>query len=317
MFHGEIDHPTAQGLKMLRDRIARAGIPSSKLDETLNIATWNIREFGKKPRPEGALHLIAEILWQFDLIAVTEVRDDLADLQRVLQILGPQWRAVFSDFKADRRGNRERIAFVYDKRAVAFTGLASEPDPPRKKDPKTGESIPTITWWRSPFMASFRAGHFDFILIAAHIRWGDSAEGRIPPLKTLANWIDKRQCEKHLIDKDLIVMGDFNIPDVDDPLFAAITSKGLKIPKALRGDVQTNLAREKRYDQILHYPEFTKSFTDHGGVLDFYEGDHSPLFPDETLTTAQFTYRLSDHLPLWVQLNIDVEDERLDQLLNR
>lgn len=52
----------AKGLLVLKDRIAKAKIPSSKIDETLNIATWNVREFGKKARTRPALYYIAEIL---------------------------------------------------------------------------------------------------------------------------------------------------------------------------------------------------------------------------------------------------------------
>jgi hypothetical protein len=79
--------------------------------------------------------------------------------------------------------------------------------------------------------------------------------------------------------------------------------------------VETNLARNKRYDQILHFPRITKSFTDNGGVLDFYAGNHSRLFPGLRLTKHEFTYQLSDHLPLWVQLNVDTDAERLDNIL--
>jgi len=56
MNHGNISPEIATGLKVLQARIANAKIPSSKLDETLNIATWNIREFGKKARSEAAIH---------------------------------------------------------------------------------------------------------------------------------------------------------------------------------------------------------------------------------------------------------------------
>src|SRR6058998_2477771 len=133
MNHGDISPEIAKGLKVLQERIANAGIPSSKLDETLNIATWNIREFGKKARSEAAIHYIAEILGQFDLISVVELRDDLSDLARVLAILGPYWRVVYSDMIPDAGGNRERLGFVYDQRAVAFTGFAAEANPPRKK----------------------------------------------------------------------------------------------------------------------------------------------------------------------------------------
>jgi len=35
----------------------------------------------------------------------------------------------------------------------------------------------------------------------------------------------------------------------------------------------------------------------------------SPLFK------AEFTYQLSDHLPLWVQINTDTDDQKLEQLI--
>jgi hypothetical protein len=75
-------------------------------------------------------------------------------------------------------------------------------------------------------------------------------------------------------------MGDFNVPTTNDRLFKAITSKGLEIPRGLRGVTHgTNLAKDKRYDQILHYPNYPENFSNEGGVLDFYDDDHEPLFP--------------------------------------
>jgi len=325
MFHGNLDAETANGLRELRKRIDAANIPSSRLDETIILATWNIREFGKKKRSAAGIHYIAEILGQFDLIAVTELRDNLGDLKRVMEILGPYWNVVFSDFNSDARGNRERVGYLFDKRAVVFSGLAAEPEPPRKKDPNNpGESIPAITWWRSPYMASFRAGNFDFILLAAHIRWGSGNAARIPPLKLLANWVDNRRKEKHVYDKDWIVMGDFNIPKIKSPLFDAVTSKGLSIPTPFL-DIEnkaltSNLGRNKRYDQILHYSRETFSITGKAGVLDFFANDWRPLFPASKfpgMTKNKFTFQVSDHLPLWVELNLRVDEEKLDQILNR
>jgi hypothetical protein len=75
MNHGKVSAEIANGLLKLKERIKAANIPSSKLDETINIATWNIREFGKKKRSIAAIHYIAEILGQFDLIGLVELRD--------------------------------------------------------------------------------------------------------------------------------------------------------------------------------------------------------------------------------------------------
>ena len=321
MNHGNMTLETARGLRVLRKRIDKAKIPPSKLDETLNIATWNIREFGKKRRSDAAIHFIAEILGQFDLIAITELRDNLTDLQRVMAILGPYWSAIFSDFNADSAGNRERICYLFDKRAAVFTGLAAEADPIRKKNRKTGEYLPTMTWWRSPYMASFRAGNFDFVLLTVHVRWGSGEKSRIKELQELADWIDKRRKDKHVVDKDIIVMGDFNIPKLDNDLFDAITSKGLSIPKALRGlDHGSNLEKKKRYDQILYYSQYTDVAKAFGGVLDFYANNWRALFPESKfpgLDKRKFTFQLSDHLPLWMQIDTWTEDEELDQLINR
>ena len=50
------------------------------------------------------------------------------------------------------------------------------------------------------------------------------------------------------------------------------------MPKALLGSHGTNLAANKRYDQILHLPTLTDRFTERAGVVDFYAGDFRPLF---------------------------------------
>lgn len=314
MNHGPITPEVAQGLGVLKQRIVSAGIPPSKLDETINIATWNIREFGKKPRLEASLHYIAEVIGQFDLVSIVEVRDDITDLSKVLGYLGPYWKVVFSDYLADPGGNSERIAFVYDTRAVAFTGLASQAVAPRSR--VGTEYVTEPAWWRPPYSASFRAGSFDFVLIAAHIRWGDTEKGRIPELKALADWVAVKQKQRFVHDQDIVVVGDFNIPAIDSPLFQAITSGGLQMPPNLIGVHGSDLAQGKRYDQILHDPRFTKSFTGQGGVLDFYARDHAPLFPGTAMTKQAFTFQLSDHLPLWLNVNTDVEDERLDQIID-
>jgi endonuclease/exonuclease/phosphatase family metal-dependent hydrolase len=314
MNHGNVSSTIAKGLLALKSCIEAAKIPSSKIDETLNIATWNIREFGKTRRTDAAIHYIAEILGQFDLIGIVELRDDLTDLGRVLQILGPTWRAVYSDMIPDSGGNRERLGFIYDKRAVTFNGLAAEANEPRKK--KGFEYLPEESFWRSPYMASFKSGSFDFIVLMVHIRWGSSVKDREGEIERLADWIEAKRLEKTNEDKDLIVMGDFNIPSRTDALFKAITKHGLQVPKALLGAHGTSLEKDKRYDQILHYPIYPENFTNAGGELDFYidQAYIEELFP-EGMTKKKFTYQLSDHLPLWMQINTDIECQKLEQII--
>jgi endonuclease/exonuclease/phosphatase family metal-dependent hydrolase len=316
MHHGKINEDTARGIKELRKRIKKAKIPTSTLDKSVNLATWNIREFGRKNRLDKSIHYIAEVLGQFDLVAITEVRRNVKELGQVLDILGPYWKVIYSDFIRESGGNKERVAYIYDKRSVTFTGLAAEADAPKKKNKTTGEWVSEFSWWRSPYIASFRSGSFDFILIAAHIRWGKKKADRIKPLTLLADWIETRRNDPYSVDKDIILLGDFNIPKIDDALFKAITSKGLRMPKALRGLTHgSNLAKKMRYDQILHYPTHEGRFTNKGGVLDFYSGGIAKLYPGANLTKYYFTKQMSDHLPLWVQINTDIADAKLDQII--
>ena len=263
-----------------------------------------------------SLHCLAEIFYQFDLIAVTELRRNVAELKYVLGLLGPFWKAVFSDYTTDAGGNKERIAFVYDSRAVVFTGLAAETDGPRKKDRATGQYVPTFNWWRKPYLASFRAGHFDFVLLAVHLQWGTHA-GRKRELAALAKWVAGFQKDEYRVDRDVIALGDFNIPSYDSDLYTAVSQYGLSAPASiLHSKHGSNLMKNKRYDQILHHPTITGSvFSTHGGVVDFYKGDHKRFKPYQALSKKKFTYELSDHLPLWVQLHLDTQDEQLDQLM--
>src|SRR5689334_18020595 len=172
MHHGRISKRLARGLNILRERISAAHIPPSCLDENLLLATWNIREFGRRKRKRASLHYIAEIIGQFDLVSIVELRQDTRQLSEVLGYLGPYWDAVYSDYNIDRAGNHERIAFVFDRRAAVFTGLASNIHANRNGSAHGEASAPAPDWWRPPYIASFRAGAFDFSLLAAHIRWG-------------------------------------------------------------------------------------------------------------------------------------------------
>jgi len=322
MHHGPVTPEIAAGLLVLKNRIEAAKIPPSKLDETINLAVWNIREFGKVRRTEPAIHYIAEILGQFDLIAIVELRDKLEDLSRVLRYLGDTWRVVYSDWIDDSGGNKERVAFLFDRRAVIHNGLAAEIDAPRSK--KTKEYLATQSFWRAPYMCAFRAGNFDFISIATHARWGDSLGARQAELQMLSDWIDTRFKDKFVEDHDLLVMGDFNTAKLTDPIFGALASHGLKVPKPLiqltvgdRVIGGSNLGYDARYDQILHLPTIPENFTNRGGALDFFIDDAhiNELFPGKKYSRAKFTFQMSDHLPIWIQIKTDIDGFRLNQIV--
>jgi hypothetical protein len=97
--------------------------------KSVRIATWNLREFGKKNyggRSFEELYYIAEILSKFDLIALQEIRSDLSEFRSLKRILGPQWDYIATDVADGRAGNDERMVFLYNTDIVQFRNIAGE-----------------------------------------------------------------------------------------------------------------------------------------------------------------------------------------------
>lgn len=285
---------------LLAQRIRQARVPRTAAGNSIVLATWNVRELGRARRSEAAVRATAAIIRPFSLLSLVELRRDTTDFDRVLAILGPSYRALYSEPLDDPAANDERACFVYDTRVVQHTGLVSVVQARRKR---IGTEYVTPHWWRPPYMAGFRAGEVDLVVATAHVRWGATEGGRLAEIEALAAWADAhaRRTERGA---SLVLAGDLNVPDIESPLYRALVARGLTMPKALLGAHGTNLAANKRYDQILHLPALAERFTERAGVLDFYRGDHRGLLPGARTTKEAMTRQLSDHLPLWAELRV-------------
>jgi endonuclease/exonuclease/phosphatase family metal-dependent hydrolase len=113
-------------------------------------------------------------------------------------------------------------------------------------------------------------------------------------------------------ERNLIVLGDLNIDERgDNPLFQAFVSMDLVVPAELLTVKTTYASQAKYYDHIAWFrgPDFTLAYMQHAGSIDF----SGAVFKE--LTLAQLSYRLSDHLPLWVELHIDRSAEAMGRAL--
>lgn len=127
-----------QKIKALRDamsaHIEGAALPEgvelpSDSGRFVRIATWNIQDFdspGYGIRSQESLAYIAEIISQFDLIALQEIKRDLGPLKKVKNLLGPSWEYIATDITEGTSGNRERMAFLYNREKVSFSRVAGE-----------------------------------------------------------------------------------------------------------------------------------------------------------------------------------------------
>lgn len=104
---------------------------------------------------------------------------------------------------------------------------------------------------------------------------------------------------------NLLVLGDFNLDRLDNPLYEAFVSTGLYPPAELNTVPRTifdNAKTQHFYDQIAWFSTPTGQsllqgldYTHHGGNFDFVP----EVFP--AMSKTQLSWRISDHYPLWVE----------------
>ena len=336
----DVDERIITRLLELRQAFTDHGVPDRTLNDTLLLATWNIRDFDKAAfgeRKKEAIFYIAEIIEQFDLIALQEINRDLDGLRRVLDLLGPNWSYIATDTTEGDSGNDERLVFLYDTRKVQLGGVVSEVVLPPLKD-DDGETIQPRQFSRTPYLVAFRAGWARFMLANVHIDWGVSKaepQRRIDEIANLAQFMRARTEDPFSWSRNVILLGDFNIWDKDDKTMKALTHEGFEIPQALIEQPEgSNAKRNRDYDQIaFHVNHDRLGTTGKAGIFNYYdvvftEEDldnlYSPISktdgtpPDNEASYYRIhwrTHQMSDHLPMWCELHIDYSQRYLERIL--
>ena len=319
-----------------------------KTDRNLLIASWNIKEFGHtKQRLPEAHYYIAEIMSRFDLIVVQEVKSTLKDLHIVKKILGDDWTFIVNDITEGNAGNRERSAYIFNKKRVEFAGLAGEIV---LWDSLTvGSMLKQLK--RTPYITGFTSGWKTFAIICVHLEPGDDPDNvtfRREEVKLLLAALSEKKQKKRLFTENLILAGDFNFysgANKDDPTIQLITDAAFKEVESLI-NVDTNASETERYDRLFLTTDedyFTLAENDqgleNGGVFnpfefvfkhderemykqqmkDVYGGAGNLDNPDELEEYFRIYWRknqISDHFPIWIELITDSSDEFLENTLS-
>lgn len=307
---------TAEGLLRLKEALDKE-VPHKSLDQTLLIASWNVREFGGDKyggREHEPLFYIAEIMSRFDLIALQEARNNLAALEQLMNILGGWWKFLVSDVTQGQQGNSERLAFIYDTRKLAFGGLAGKLVPPMTKLRKLLMS--KFAFARVPYLVGFRAGWFKFTICTSHLYYGKAIpddKQRQKESEELVQLLINRMKQKDRWALNSILLGDFNVFSTKDETFKVLEKNKFQIPEGLRGRY-TNAKLDKPFDQMAflapsigHQVKVAKA-----GVFPFYnyvfrDQDRETYAKGKSETDYHNwrTYKMSDHLPIWVELGVD------------
>jgi hypothetical protein len=199
---------------------------------------------------------------------------------------------------------------------------------------------------RTPFLVAFQSGWFRFSLCTVHIYYGaDSGEQlkrRIAEIERLVKFFADRQDVASRQERDrfgnvenYILLGDFNVVSPKHKTMAALKSEGFTVPAAIDGD-KVRQRGEHFYDQIAVRVKDPRFKVIGGGLVDMYadvfrEEDraiYAPFVPEKdpetnekfkAKTPAELyrkwrTWQMSDHSPLWIEIETDFADQYLGDI---
>ena len=305
----EFEYDVAAEIKLLRKHHQKRGIPK-RVTGKLLVATWNIANFGVQQRRDQDRSIIAEIISWFDIVAIQECRENFGDLFDVHQKLPKSYRVVISD----AAGNNERMAFLYDSRKLTLLeeiGEVAFPPSSFKRIKLPGIQQTFNGFDRTPYLAAFEALNTSFTFVNVHLFFGNNKPTSLGrrSLETfaVAKWADLRKKSTFSFTRELVALGDFNMPkrNPGDPIFNALTKLGLELPEH-SSQIASSISTDAQYDQIAFFPETTqRCFTGVKGVFDYDTVIFHDLWQNgvnKKNFKSYLRYYLSDHRPMWVQL---------------
>lgn len=311
-----------EGLARLRARLDQA-VPHRRYEKNLLVATWALRKFGSLKQDRHlseSLFFIAQAISAFDLVALQEVDRNAGMLETVLDILGPDWSHLITDVAPGKWGNNERFAIVYYRPRIEFRGFSSNLVLP------PGETQLA----RPPLLAAFRTDDWEFKVCTTHILYGgggkDAIEKRLIEIKGLTRYLRNRA---RYDQDDLLLLGDFQLENPGSAIHQALLENQVQIPEATLLPAHI---RKDRYYSVVGYVAkrempLTKS-SSAAGMINVYEDVFREEDFESYARTAAYrystkgtqagvskqarlkryerwkTYQLSDHLPLWVELDL-------------
>ena len=302
-------------------------VPAVPVEEKITIATWNIESFGykypeqdgekkKEDRTPAELKIIAEILARYDFIVITEFMDADIRLSKEGIVEGLKEGAESSDFMTilkilnnyDHRVSpmaglgfptNEGYAFLFKKQKFKVVkGPQLYPDAKGKKGKFT----------RDPCWATFRAGNFDFTVIAVHLYFGpqrsekerkESYERRRRELEDLAIVYNTVQGMDEF-ENDILLVGDFNLQPNDEAFEDIKISSTHEVEPLVLPPKTTNISKTQLYDNILLQPYY----------LGEYSKDSNVFYFDGMLKGTDIKpRRISNHVPVWAEFRINLDDD--------
>ena len=254
---------------------------------TIRIASFNIQVFGnKKASKPYVMQELADIVNQFDLVAIQEIRSTNEYLiPNFVQLVNRSGRQ-FDHVIGPRLGittSKEQYVYLFDTQKIEIDH----------------NSVYTISdpdglLHREPLVATFRTRvnpdqAFTFTLINMHTD-PDIVQKEMDVLADVYRVVRRSGRGED----DIILLGDFN---ADDRQLGRLGRQPGILP--LIAGVWTNTRQNKQYDNIIIHQPSTTEYAGRSGVLDFMRLKNLNL---------QQALQVSDHFPVWAEFSVYERD---------
>lgn len=198
---------------------------------------------------------------------------------------------------------------------------------------------------RTPFLVAFQSGWFKFCLCTVHIYFGSESgaklKRRVDEIERLVKFFAARQDKENRQTRDrlgnvenYILLGDFNVVSPEHKTMQALKSHGFVVPDNIDGD-KVRSDDGHYYDQIAARVKDSRFKVVGGGMIDMFadvfrdDDEDRKLYgkfvpkkdpeKDENYAakTAEKryakwrTWQMSDHAPLWIEIETDYSEHYL------
>jgi endonuclease/exonuclease/phosphatase family metal-dependent hydrolase len=226
--------------------------------------------------------LLAEIVRQFDIVAIQEIRSRADILPQFVDEVnaGKRHYDYVIGPRLGRTSSKEQYAFVFDTASIEIDRTAlytvSDPDDLMHREPLVG-------WFRVRGPPPEEA--FTFSLVNIHTD-PDETDQELDALADVFRVVrDDGRGED-----DVIVLGDLNVDEAHLGRLGQISNIHWAISR-----VATNTRGTKQYDNIVFSSLATSEYTGRWGVFDMIRQFN--LTMDEAL-------EISDHQPVWAEFSL-------------
>jgi len=274
------------GVPIMQPTAGGAAAPPPGDGPTIRIASFNIEVFGKaKADNPPIIRTLAEIVRQFDVVAIQEIRTQdeyhMSNFVKLVNETGRRYDFVIGP-RVGNTKSTEQFAYVYDAAKILV-------------DPTSVYTVgdPDNLLHREPHVASFMVRGvspeeaFTFILVNVHTD-PDVVPVELEALGEVYRVV--RRASRG--EDDVIMLGDFN---ADERQIAKNSRLG-QIPglTPLISGVFSNARQNKLYDNVLIHGLSTTEYVGRSGVLNVMQQINLSMAEAE---------QVSDHFPVWAEFS--------------